>query len=385
MTDFNRLFKIDLAKQKSFFLLGPRQTGKTWLMGSIILGVDPESVRSYSLLDSKTFTKLSRDPSIIREECGENVRYLFIDEVQMLSILLNEVQLLISEREILCVLSGSSARKLKRKGVNLLRGRLSTRYLPPLTSFEVGDRFNLNDALSYGMLPPIVLSNNKSSDLKDYVGLYLTEEIAQERATRNVPAFSRFLEQAAMRNGELINFTSVANDSQVAPSTVRDYYSILEDTLIVRELPVWRHAKKLKAISMSKFYFFDCGVARACAGLDYPVARNTEEFGNSLESFIYQELWAYSELVSKLKLNFWRSTTKIEVDFIVNNKIAIEVKSTSVPNDNHLKGLRKLMEEERLKEFILVCLVDAPRTTNDGIKILPISDFLNSLWSSKLV
>jgi predicted AAA+ superfamily ATPase len=376
-----RLFNLTNLFSKSFFLLGPRQTGKSWLIDDLIAECPPGSTTSVSLLNSQDFTRLSRDPSLIRRELTQETRYLFVDEVQLLPVLLNEIQLILSLGKIRCCLSGSSARKLKRGGINLLGGRATIRNLHPLVSAELNQHFDLHRSLRFGTLPSTYWSDDPNKDLADYVALYLTQEIAQERATRNVPAFSRFLEHAALRNGEIINFTNVANDAQVAPSTVRDYYSILEDTLVARELPAWRGTIKRKATSMGKYYFFDIGVVRAIVGRN-ELHENSKEFGDALEAFIHHELRSYIDyrLESRGTLHYWRSESKFEVDFILNEEIAIEVKAAKVVGKDHLKGLRALKEENLMREYILVACVERPSETDDGIKVFPVTQFLQWLW-----
>lgn len=379
----SRLFNLKSLFTKSFFLLGPRQTGKSWLIEDLISECPAHTTHSVSLLNSQDFTRLSRDPSLIRRELTDQTEYLFVDEVQLLPVLLNEIQLVLSQGRVRCCLSGSSARKLKRGGINLLGGRATVRNLHPLVSAELLQDFDLHRCLRFGSLPSIYWSKNPVQDLADYVALYLTQEIAQERATRNVPAFSRFLEHAALRNGEIINFSSVANDAQVAPSTVRDYYSILEDTLIAQELPAWRGTIKRKATSMGKYYFFDIGVVRAILGRN-ELHENSKEFGDALEALIHHELRSYInyQLEGRGSLHYWRSESKFEVDFILNEEIAVEVKSAKVIGKDHLKGLRALKEENLMREYILVACVERPSITDDGIKVLPVTEFLRWLWNS---
>ncbi len=367
-----------LASRKSFFLLEPRQTGKSWHVRDQLKGT-----RTYNLLESDTFAKLSRAPQRIREELTAGDRIVVIDEVQKLPQLLDEVQLLIEERGIRFVLTGSSARKLRSGGANLLAGRALIRYFHPLCYAELGDDLNLHKALSYGLLPSMYLDEDPVESLEVYAGTYLKEEVVAEGAARNIPAFSRFLEVAALHNGQLINYTNVANDSQVAVSTVRDYYQVLEDTLLGRQLLAWTGSKKRKAIAASKFYLFDAGVARILQG-KRTLEQNSADFGEAFETFICHELQSYIDYVhaGRLDLNYWRSTSSFEVDFILGRKTAIEAKASKNVTPKMLKGLKALQEEKFARRHICVCLEKVPRKV-EGVEILPYRHFLQALWQGE--
>jgi len=239
-----------LLRKKSHFLFGPRQTGKTSLIRHSLKGV-----RSYDLLDNSVYLSLSQDPSRIAQEINPRDRIIVVDEIQRLPILLNEVHRLIEERGIRFLLTGSSARKLRRGGVNLLGGRARTKYMHPLTYTELGNQFDLLKAIERGLLPSVYLSEDPHSDLEAYTGSYLQQEVVAEGVTRNVPAFSRFLKVAALCNGTVVNFTNVSNDAQVPRTTVYEYFEILKDTLLLYELPSWRKSKKRKPLTSSKYYF----------------------------------------------------------------------------------------------------------------------------------
>lgn len=364
-----------LLEKRSFFLLGPRQTGKTSLIKHIL-----PDVRVYDLLDSANYLTLSREPNRLAEEIGSSIKRVVIDEIQRIPLLLNEVQRLIESRGVNFLLTGSSARKLRRGGINLLGGRARVKYLHPLTYRELGDNFNLNHAMERGLLPSIYFSDDPKADLEAYCGLYLQQEIMAEGATRNVPAFSRFLKIAAHNNGGIVNFTNIASDAQVARTTVYEYYEILKDTLILRELKPWRRTVKRKPLASSKYYFFDVGVVSALQGR--PFLPGTPEFGEAFETFIMHELTCCSDYISGEPLNFWRSTSGFEVDFIIGDHTAVEVKAKANVSPQDIKSLRALREEKQLKRFVCVCLEKRSREV-DGIKILPYAEFLASLWAGE--
>jgi predicted AAA+ superfamily ATPase len=267
--------------------------------------------------------------------------------------------------------------------VNLLGGRAPSRTLHPFTRHELGSDFSLDRALDRGLLPPIYFSDNAREDLGAYVGNYLKEEIAAEALTRNIPAFSRFLEVAALCHGTMLNYAAVASDAQIPPSTVREYFHILQDTLLARMLPAWTRTRTRKAIATAKHYFFDVGVARYLqrrSGL----ARRSPEFGEAFESYIFHEITAYIDYADPaIPLAYWRSTSNYEVDFILADATAIEAKAKNPVGERDLRGLRALQEEKRLKRYVVASLEPRPRTSG-GIEILPWDHFLEQLWDGAL-
>lgn len=361
-----------LVERKSHFLLGPRQTGKTFLVHRSL----PEA-RVYDLLDSSTYLALSQQPSRLGEEIGPRDRIVVIDEIQRLPDLLNEVHRLIEQRRVRFLLTGSSARKLRRAGVNLLGGRARTKYLHPLSAHELADRFDLARAARHGLIPSIWSSDDPQADLAAYAGSYLQQEIVAEATTRNVPAFSRFLKVAARCNATIVNFTKVANDAQVPRTTVYEYFEILADTLIVHQLPAWRAGSSRKPIASSKWYFFDIGVAGWLQGR--PFLRGTPEFGEAFESLVFHELLAWRDYVSGAPLHYWRSTSGFEVDFLIDERIAVEVKATENVSAQDLRALRAIQEEGRIKRRYCVCLASRRRRL-DGVEILPFAEFVDELW-----
>ena len=366
-----------LIQKKSYFLLGPRQTGKTFLIRQTL-----PDVRVYDLLDTTTYLALSQNPGRIMEELTARDRVVVIDEIQRLPELLNEVHRILENRGVRFLLTGSSARKLRRGGVNLLGGRARTKYLHPLTSGELGKRFDLGLAVERGLLPSIYFSDDPAADLQAYAGLYLQQEIVAEGATRNIPAFSRFLKVAAHCNGTIVNFTGVANDAQVPRTTVYEYFEILKDTLILQELPAWRKSSQRKPLVSSKYYFFDVGVVGALQGRAF--RSGTPEFGAAFETYLMHELVSYRDYVSGDPLSYWRSTSGFEVDFIIGDHTAVEIKAKGNLAPQDLKSLRALREEGRLKRFICVSLEPRPRAM-DGCTVLPYREFLEALWGGEYV
>jgi len=362
-----------LLRKKSHFLFGPRQTGKTSLIRHSLKGV-----RSYDLLDTSVYLALSQNPGRISQELDPRDKMVVIDEIQRLPVLLNEIHRLIEERGIRFLLTGSSARKLRRGGVNLLGGRARTKYMHPLTYRELGSQFDLLKAIGRGLLPSIYLSDDPRADLQAYTGSYLQQEIVAEGMTRNIPAFSRFLKVAALCNGTVVNFTNVSNDAQVPRTTVYEYFEILKDTLLLYELPAWGKSKKRKPLVSSKYYFFDVGVVATLQGREF--RHGTPEFGEAFETYLMHELMSYTDYVSGDPLSYWRSTSGFEVDFILGDHTAIEAKAKENLSTQDLKPLRALAEEKKLKRYLCVSL--EPRRRNLGnLTILPFREFLEALWS----
>ena len=373
----NRILDISsLLKKKSYFLLGPRQTGKTQLLRHSI-----KTAKFYDLLESDTYLSLSADPSRIRYEITEKDKFVVIDEIQRIPSLLNEVHLLIEKYDIKFLLTGSSARKLRRGGVNLLGGRARSISLHPFVYKEL-KKFNLIKALNYGLLPSIYFSDNQKEDIKSYAGDYLKEEIASEGLTRNIPAFSRFLEVASLCSGTMINFSKIANDAQVPKSTVQEYFQILQDTLIANILPAWTKSKKRKPISTAKFYFFDTGVVRYLRKQG-EIQEKSPEFGEYFETYMHHELKTYiSYENSEAELSYWRSKRGFEVDFIYDNRVAIEIKGKQNISKRDLKGIKALKEEGMLEKYIVVSMENRVSLV-DGIDILPWEIFLEMLWNGE--
>ncbi len=369
---------LEVLEKKSCFLFGPRQTGKTSLIRNTL-----KEYRYYNLLKTDIFLKLNQRPQRLREEISDRDKIVIIDEIQKLPILLDEVHYLIEEKGIHFLLTGSSARKLRHKGVNLLGGRARTRCMHAFIYMELNDRFQLLKALDIGLIPSIYFSDAPYEDLEAYTGNYLKEEIAAEAIVRNVPAFSRFLTVAGLCNGKMINYTKISSDAEVPKSTVQEYFQILRDTLLGDDLPAWKKTLKRKPVSTSKFYFFDIGVARFLQNRQ-GLKMHSPEFGEAFEAYIYHEIKAYCDYRGSCDLCYWRSTSGFEVDFILNGKTAIEVKAKVNIGNNDYKGLRSIKEEKILKNYILVSLEDTLRKIGD-IYILPWKEFISNLWQDEYI
>ncbi len=365
---------LPILENKSLFLFGARQTGKTSLISHSLA-----DYRVYDLLDSDVYLSLSREPKRLEQEIRPGDKIVIIDEIQKLPFLLDEVHRIIEKYGIHFLLTGSSARKLRRGGVNLLGGRGRSRYLHPFIYSELKEHFDLLKALNNGLVPSIYFSDSPGEDLKAYSGDYLKEEIAAEGLTRNIPAFSRFLQVAAMCNGLLINYANISNDAQVPSSTVQEYFHILRDTLIGFDVPAWKRSMKRKAISTSKFYFFDVGVVRYLQNRT-ELRDKSPELGEAFETYIAHELKSFLDYNGKGELRYWRSKSGYEVDFVIDDAVAIEVKAKQNVYHKDLRGIYALKEEKMIRNYVVACLEQRPRNI-DGIQILPWKDFLLRLWS----
>lgn len=374
-----------LLSERSVFLFGPRQTGKSAFLRHQL--VEPPAL-VYNLLDRGLLPRLMADPTMMRSEIaarGLRGCVVVVDEVQRLPELLDEVHLLIEERRIRFLLTGSSARKLRRAGTNLLGGRGRDRMMHPFVYPEVsGHGFTLERMMLSGMLPPHFLSKDPDEDLAAYVDRYLAEEIAAEGAARSLPAFARFLQTAATMNTRMVNYTHVAGDAQVPRQTVQQWFQVLRDTLVAFELPPYTVTVKRKAISTAKLYFFDPGVVRMLRRLP-TISPSSADFGEFFEHFLVLEVRAWIDYRSpRTTLHYWRSTSDYEVDLVVGGSVAIEVKATERPQDQHLRSLRAIREEKGIVRAILVCRESRPRLVG-GIEIMPWTHFLGILWGDHLL
>jgi len=379
MTHFKRLLNLpDLLKKKSFFLFGPRSTGKSRLIKDQL-----QSAVVYDLLDAQVYRSLVIRPKIIEERCTDTNQIIVIDEIQKIPSLLDEVHRLIENRGIKFLLTGSSARKLKRGGANLLAGRAWTAALFPLVTAEIPD-YDLLKILNYGSLPQVVLSKYPEEELRNYIGTYLKEEIQAEALTRNVNAFAEFLDMVGISNGHEINYESFANDCQVSTTTIKNYFQILEDTLIGFALPGFTKSKKRKGITRAKHYLFDIGIANQL-GQRGTILEKSEAFGSALEHLIVSEVRAYLSYHRLTdELSYWRTTSQYEVDLLIGKKVAIEIKSTSSVTERTLKGLKTLQEEGIFMRYIVVSLDPERRVVNRTFEVFPVNQFLAELWQGRI-
>jgi predicted AAA+ superfamily ATPase len=374
------IFKKPLP-DKSYFLFGPRQTGKT----TFLLQDFPEA-EYINLLDSTVYRDLSLRPELLRHRHNANRPLIIIDEVQRLPEILNEVHLMLErDKQLRFILTGSSARGLRRGGVNLLGGRVRMANWFPLVTPEAGLE-TLNQRLVTGSLPSIMTSESPWEDLHAYTGLYLQEEIRSEGFVRSIEAFSRFLDIAGASNGLLLNYTSIGSDAGVPPRTVREHYQLLDDTLLGFQLKPFQKTTKRKPVATSKFYLFDVGVAHYLMKRR-SVLPGSREYGEALEHFVVLECraWLSYNRREDLPLTFWRTQSKHEVDVLIGDRIAIEVKAAEAVSDHRLTGIRALAEEVKLDRKIVVSLERIRRKTDDGIEILPVAEFLRQLWAGEIV
>ena len=373
-----RLSLAPTLKHSSLFLFGARQTGKTTLVRQQL----PDAIY-YNLNEANVFSEIFSRPELIRRRIPEGPQTVVIDEIQKFPTLLNEVQAIIDSRpDVRVVMTGSSARSLRRHGVNLLGGRAAEHRLFPFTTGEAGTD-QLLRMLNFGSLPAFWDLEDPLERLKTYNALYIQEEIRAEGYIRNLQTFSRFLEVAAFSHGEIVNFTKIGSDAGVPPRTVIEHFQLLEDTLIGYMLPSYQSAGRRKPVSSAKFYFFDIGVAHQLTRRTGIVPATTE-YGRALEHLVMLELKAWlSYTRSQDRLTFWRTYTKLEVDFVIGDHTAIEVKATERVTDRDLKGLRALSQEMPLKRRIVVSREEQPWRTDDGIEILPAAAFFQQLWAGE--
>jgi predicted AAA+ superfamily ATPase len=379
--EIHRTLKIDLEEPvRAAFLWGPRKVGKTTLLRQQF-----PTAKVYDLLGSDLRTELLIRPGRLREELlASKDEIVVIDEIQKVPALLEEVHWLLENTKKKFILCGSSARKLRREGVNLLGGRAWRFELFPLTVHEMPE-LDLNRAINHGLIPVHYKTNRVDRSLKGYILDYLEQEIRIEAATRNIPAFARFLEAVALSHGALINYAKFAAECGVSPKTVREYFQILEDTLIGHQLEPWRRSKNRRLIETAKFYLFDAGLVRGLSGMK-SIEPKTPSYGNFFEHIFIEEVRAYLSYKERSeKISFWRTSTDQEVDLIVGDlDLAIEFKSTTDVDSGDAKGLRALMEDQTVKKAIIVSCDPVPRMLSGEIEVLPWREFCLRLWAGEL-
>lgn len=371
----NRLFQLKLPPKKSAFLWGPRKVGKTyWVREHLSHAV------LIDLLKTDVFADYAARPALLRERYQNHKGLIVLDEIQKLPALLDEVHWLIENKGLSFVLTGSSARKLRRGHANLLGGRAWRKTMVPLSYREV-EGFDLEQVMVSGLLPPHFLSDQPLEDLRAYAADYLKEEIANEALIQNIPAFSDFLRVAAITSAELINYVNVARETGVSHKVVRTYFDILEDTYLGFRIPPWKKSENRRMILTEKFYMFDVGVANFLARRSPKLG--SAEFGKSFEHYILMELRAYQAYRNpELPIAFWRTSTGQEVDFILGEKeLAIEIKGSKRVHEGDIRSLLALKEDGPVRRCVVVSLEGEPRQIHRGIEILPWRLFIERLWN----
>ena len=380
---YKRLLQLPVHPENSFFLWGPRQTGKTTLLKTTY----PGAMR-IDLLKTDELMRYTQEPSLLRQEVLALApgRMVVIDEIQKVPALLDEIHYLIQEQDRIFALCGSSARKIRRGSkVNLLGGRALRYELLGLTARELGDDFSLEHMLNAGPLPRHYMSNKVKPLLRAYVQDYLREEVMEEGLTRNLPVFSDFLRVAAIGDTEVVNMTNIARETGMAVSTVRGHFGILEDTLLGAFLPSFTLRPKRRTIQAPKFYFRDLGVVNHLTHRS-AVKPGSELFGKAFENWLFHELSAHARYTEKhYDLSFWRLSSGIEVDFILGHaSVAVEARGKPRITGTDLKGLIHFKKEYPSVQYrLLVCLEQRRRKTEEGIHILPYQDFVESLWAGE--
>lgn len=383
-----RILKLREIEDDSLFLWGSRQTGKSTLLKVLF-----PKARLYDLLKSDVRMAFQLRPALLREECEmlEEGELVIIDEVQKVPALLDEVHWLMENRRLRFILSGSSARKLRRSGANLLGGRALRLTLFPFVSAEIPD-FDINRALNNGMLPRHYLVADPSKRIQAYIGDYLQQEIVEEAIVRQLDAFTRFLQVAALSNTEIVNYTNIAQDCGVSAKTVKEYFAILEETMLGFYISAYTRVVKRKLIQSPKFYYFDVAIPNHILHRR-ALQPGTDLFGHTLEHFVIQELRAFVSYTfgEDKALSYWRTLdNKYEVDALIcdvltnNVEVAIEVKSTDHVVSADTKGLKAFSEEHTDTKLILLSMEDRPRMLN-GIEVWPVTQFLQRLWARKIL
>lgn len=379
---------IQLPKNKSFFLFGPRQTGKTTLLKALF---PKDTAYFYNLLDTEEYLRLSAHPSLLREEVksrGKHIRHIVLDEIQKIPSLLDEIHLLLEESDPpYFVLSGSSARKLKHSHANMLGGRALTYRLFPLTALELKDKFSLHKVLRFGSLPAIYLENSEeiiAEQLRSYITTYLKEEIELEAQVRRIGQFIHFLTIAGFESGNILNYSNIARETGTTYQTVKSYFQILEDTLLGQFLYPYLKSTRKRLSKSPKFYLFDLGVTRALTKrITVPLEIGTSEFGRAFEHFVILEIMRFASYKKfDYAFSYYRTSGGAEVDLIIETPkgkiLALEIKSSDIIA--HVRGLKSF--HEIVPRAKLCCISISPRKRKLGIvDIIPWQDMFE--WLEK--
>jgi len=377
-----RILKLETSENNAFFLWGARKTGKTTYLKNRF-----KDALYIDLLKTNVAQKYELKPNLLREEItAMNPELVIVDEIQKIPQLLDEIHWCIENSSTKFILCGSSARKLIRMKANLLGGRAWRYEMFPLTSSEIGIGFDLLRAMNHGLVPQHYFSNYPVRFLESYVLDYLAHEIKAEAMVRNVPAFHRFLEVAAISNSEIINFSSIARDCGVSSVTVKDYFQILQDTLLGFMLNPFTKKIKRIPIESSKFYFFDMGITRALRRM-LVIQEGSVEYGHFFEHFILMEIRAFLSYNNYYKnIYFWRTNCGKEVDIVIGEAdLAIEIKTSKQKSMREFKGLLAFGEEFPNAKLIAITFDDTKRLINNKIEVFPWQEFLKQLWNDELV
>ncbi len=378
---YHRIFDIENRLDEAMFLFGGRQTGKSTLLKERF----PKAVY-FDLLNSELRNRFKQNPELFRESL---LRYpsqtlVIVDEIQKVPDLLEEVHWLMVNKGLWFILSGSSARKIRKSGANNLGGRAIPETLYPLVSAEIPD-FDLDRAVQNGMIPRHYMVANARNRMKGYIELYLKEEIIEEALVQNVDDFVRFMEVAAIMDGEILNYENVAGDCEVSANTVKAYYKILTDTLLGFEVPAYRKVIKRKLYKSPRFYYFDVGIANYLTRRHH-LASKTPEYGHAFEHLVMQEIVAYLGYSgSDEELSYWHTYEDLEVDAVIGDaRVAIEIKSTEKVGHDHKKGLIEFAKEHPETKQILVSRDRISRRSGD-VDLYYVTDFFKTLWAGEII
>ena len=377
---YKRIFDIETKLDEGMFLFGARQTGKSTLLKERFVGAI-----YYDLLNPDVRKAFKRNPNALKEALWDRPAgtLVIIDEIQKVPELLDIVHTLMVDKGLWFILSGSSSRKLKRSGANTLGGRALPETLYPLVWPEVTD-FQIDRAVQNGMIPRHYMVSDATKRLSGYVKVYLDEEIREEGEVRELDAFERFMEVAAISDGEMLNYSNIAADCGVSAKTVKSYFQIIYDTLIGYEIPAYRKEVKRKIVQAPRFYYFDVGLANYLMGR-HSLKRGTDDYGHAFEHLVMQEMIAYRGYNDKRDvISYWHTYDKKEVDAVIGDaRVAIEIKSAELVKTKHKAGLKAFKEEHPGCRLILVSLDPITRTSGD-VELVYVLDFLKMLWSGDI-
>lgn len=377
---YHRVFNIEEQLDEGMFLFGARQVGKSTLLKERF-----SHAIYYDLLKSNVRRRLKRNPETFREALSSKPAgtLVVVDEIQKVPDLLDEVHWLMVNKGLFFILSGSSARKLKRSGANTLGGRAEPRTMFPLVWPEVDD-FEIDRAVQNGMIPRHYMVADATDRIEGYVDVYLKEEIQEEALVLDIDVFSRFMEVAAISDGEMINYENIASDCGIAAKTVKAYFQILKDTFIGYEIPAYRKVIKRRLVQAPRFYYFDVGLTNYLLGRN-SLKRGTADYGHAFEHYVIQEIIAYKGYSrSREIISYWHTYTHIEVDIIIGDaKVAVEIKSCEEVKTKHKSGLKAFKEEHPDARLILVSLDPITRISDD-IELLYVTDFFKMLWDGEI-